>query len=387
MNSFDFKNPTRIFFGDGALKNISSQLKEFNVKSLLLISGKSATKLGIYDDIKDACNANNISFYNNDQVVANPKVELVRELITLGKEKKIDFIIAAGGGSAIDTAKAVSIGIPYDNDVWDFFDGKATPTNAIPIAAVTTIPASGSETSNATIISNGLYKKGFEGDIILPKFAIMDPTYTLGLPAYQTSVGSTDVLSHLLERYFTTTEHTDVTDYLLEGAIKACILNSLRLVSAPKNYNARAEMQLLASLAHNGVLDLGRQTDWASHRIEHELSGQYNITHGEGMAIVLIAYTKYMANKLPKKMAQLANRVFNIDYHDYSEKEMALILSDKLKEFFKKLNLKTQLSELGIGKEHFNDMAMRATNDDENTIGHYMPLHSKEFIEVLELAL
>ena len=387
MINFDFKNASRVIFGKDSVKKLDSLLDEYNAHSLLLVSGKSAARLGIVDEVKKICDNKKITFVHNDEVVANPQVELARKLINVGRENNTDFILAVGGGSPIDTAKAIALGIPYDKDVWDFYDGKATPKAAIPIGAITTIPASGSETSNASILSNGVYKKGVEDEMIIPKFAIMDPSYTLNLPPFQTSAGCADILSHLLERYFTTTEHVDVTDYLLEGAIKACMLNSLRLVENPDDYDARAEMQLLASLAHNGQLELGRVPDWASHRIEHELSGQYNITHGEGMAVVLIAYTKYMADKLPKKMAQLANRVFDIDYNNYTEKEMVLMLSEKLKEFFKKLNLKTNLTEFGIGKEHFKDMAMRATNNDTSTAGHYMPLHAKEFIEVLSLAI
>ncbi|MBO6134248.1 MAG: iron-containing alcohol dehydrogenase [Lachnospiraceae bacterium] len=387
MISFDYKNPTRLIFGKDSIKKVESILKELDVHSVMMVSGKSAARLGILDEIKNACDKNNIHFVHCDQVVANPKIELVRELISLGRKEKTDFIIAVGGGSPIDTAKSIAMGIPYDGDVWDFFEGKATPKSAVSIGAISTIPASGSESSNATIMNNGLYKKGYEDDMLIPKFAILDPSYTLTLPANQTSAGCADIMSHLLERYFTTTENTDVTDYLIVGAMKALIKNSVIVVDDPQNFAARSEIQLLATIAHNGWLDLGRQTDWASHRIEHELSGQYNITHGEGMAVVLIAYIKYMAERLPKKMADLANLLFDIDYNGHSEKEMALLLAEKLKEFFKKLNLKTTLTEFGIGKDHFEEMAMRATNNDTSTFGHYIPLHKKEFIEILEMAL
>ena len=385
MISFDYKNPTRLIFGKDSIKKIDTLLKDYNAKSVMMVSGKSAARLGILDEVKNACEKNNIHFIHCDQVVANPKIELVRELIDLGRKEKTDLIIAVGGGSPIDTAKSIAMGIPYNGDVWDFFEGKATPKEAISIGAISTIPASGSESSNATIINNGLYKKGYEDDILLPKFAILDPSYTLALPSNQTSAGCADIMSHLLERFFTTTENTDVTDYLLIGAMKALIKNSLIVINDPNNFAARSEIQLLATIAHNGWLDLGRQTDWASHRIEHELSGQYNITHGEGMAVILIAYTKYMADRLPKKMAQLANMLFDIEYRD--EKAMVLNLSDELKTFFKKLNLKTTLTEFGIGREHFEEMAMRATNNDTSTFGHYIPLHKKEFIEILEMAL
>ena len=362
MLNFQYKNPARIFFGDGAEKNIYSLLQEYHVTSLLLIySGDFIKELGIWDEVKDSCDKLNIAFSECSRVVPNPKVELARELIDEAKKNSVDFILAVGGGSSMDTAKAVAIGIPYDGDVWDFFDGTAAPECAIPVGAVTTLPASGSETSNCSIISNGLLKLGVENDMIIPKFAIMNPRYTMGLPAYQTSCGCADILSHLLERYFSDVEHTDTTDYMIEGAIKAVMVNAKRLMKNPGNYDARAEVQWLASVAHNGILDTGRLADWGSHRIEHELSAQYGITHGEGMAVVLVAWCKYMANAKPAKLAQLANRVFSVDYHDHTNTEMAYILAERLEQFFQSLNLKTTLTELNITNEHFEEMANRAT--------------------------
>ena len=230
-------------------------------------------------------------------------------------------------------------------------------------------------------------KLGFEDDMIIPKFAIMNPKYTLGLPAYQTSCGCADILSHLLERYFSDVSHTDTTDYMIEGAIKAALVNSLRLMKEPADYNARAEIQWLASIAHNGILDTGRAADWGSHRIEHELSAQYGITHGEGMAVVLVAWCRYMAKIKPYKLAQLANRVFGIDSYHYTEEEMACLLADKLEDFFKSLNLKTTLTEMGIDDTHFEEMAVRATNNDTSPVGHYVSLHVKEFVDILRLAV
>lgn len=387
MINFDFENHARVIFGKDSIKKLENVLKEYNSKSILTVSGKSAGKLGIIDEIKSACNKLNIRFMHCDEVTANPKIKLIRELIVKARENNVDLLLAVGGGSPIDTAKAIALGIPYEGDVWDIFKGKYEPKTSIPIGAITTMAASGSETSPATIVTNGLYKMGYESNLIIPNFAIIDPSYTINLPENQTTAGCADIMSHLLERYFTTTTHVDVTDYLLVGAMKALIKNSLRLMEDPKDFDARSEIQLLASIAHNGSLDLGRQTDWASHRIEHELSGQYNITHGAGMAVVLIAYIKYMANIEPAKMAELANRLFDVSNDGKTDAEMTIILADKLTEFFKKLNLKTTLTEFGIGNEHFNDMAMRATNNGKNKIGHYVPLGAKEFIEVLNLAV
>jgi len=388
MLNFQYRNPARILFGDGSEKEILSLLQEYDVTSLLLVySGDFIKDLGIWDIVNDACKELNINFMECSKVVPNPRIELVRELVSLSKENSVDFILAVGGGSSVDTAKAIALGIPYDADVWDFFMGTAVPEYAIPIGAITTLPASGSETSNCSIISNGLLKIGFEDDMIIPKFAIMNPRYTMGLPAYQTSCGCADILSHLLERYFSPVECTDTTDYIIEGAIQAVMLNAQRLMKNPQDYNARAEIQWLASVAHNGIMDTGRLADWGSHRIEHEISAQYDITHGEGIAVVLIAWCKYVAVIKPDKLAQLANRIFHIDYQNYTKTEMAYALANELELFFKSLNLRTSLSELSIDNTHFEEMANRATHNGTNPVGHYLSLKVKDFVEILKLAL
>ncbi|MEG0365657.1 MAG: iron-containing alcohol dehydrogenase [Coprobacillus sp.] len=388
MLDFEYLNPARIIFGSEPYGKVAQLLKNKKVKSVLLVySGEFVKDLGIYQEIEKICKDNSIKFIANGDVVPNPKVELVRELIGIGRNNNVDFIIAVGGGSSVDTAKATAIGIPYSGDVWDFFEGKATVDTALPIGVITTLPSSGSETSNAAIISNGLYKCGVEDDLIIPDFAVMNPNYTMTLPAYQSACGIADILSHLLERYFTNTKHVDTTDYMIEGAIKALMLNGERVIKNPKDYNARSEVQWLASIAHNNLLDTGRQSDWASHRIEHELSAQYGITHGEGMAIVLLGYIKYIAKNHPTKTAQLANRVFGVDYNNYSENEMTDILGDNLYQFFKMLGLKTTLSELCINEECFEEMALRATNNNKNDVGHYYPLDKDKFIEVLKLSI
>ena len=250
---------------------------------------------------------------------------------------------------------------------------------------IATTASSGSETSNCAILSYGEWKKGFEDDRIIPKFAIMNPRYTINLPVYQTNVGIADVLSHLLERYFSDEKHSDTTDYLIEGAIRALTVNARRLLEDPKDVNARGEIQWLASVAHNNFLDAGRRADWASHRIEHELSAQYNITHGEGMAVVFVAWTKYIADIKPWRLALLASRVYEIDSYDFDEKQRALLLSDKLKSFFQELGLATSLTELRIDEKDFETMAKRATAG--GSVGHYVPLDAEKIVEVLKLAL
>ena len=386
MIAFEYYNPAKIVFGEESEKNLKKLLQSYNVKSLLLVySGDFIKTLGIYSVIEEAVKELGIKFSENGNVVPNPSVQLVRELVEQGKKDNVDFVLAVGGGSSIDTAKAIALGIPYDGDVWDFFEKGVSPEKVLNIGVIATTASSGSETSNAAIISNGEWKLGFEDDRIIPKFAIMNPKFTAGLPRYQTFVGVADVLSHLLERYFSDEKNSDTTDYLIEGAIRALLLNSDRLIENPANVNARAEIQWLASVAHNNFLDAGRSADWGSHRIEHELSAQYNITHGEGMAIVFVAWTKYMADVKPWRLALLANRVFGIDSYDYTERERALKLSERLEGFFKKIGVKTKLSELGIDDKDFDTMAKRATRN--GTVCHYVPLDAKAFTEILKLAI
>jgi alcohol dehydrogenase YqhD (iron-dependent ADH family) len=388
MVNFQYHNPAKIVFGPGTIEKLGSLLKDANATSLLMIySGDFIKDLGIYASVAKTCKELNIDFYENGSVVPNPKARLVRELSELGKDKKVNFVLAVGGGSAIDTAKAVALGIPYTGDVWDFFDKGVLPEKVLPVGVISTIPASGSETSNCAILSNGEWKLGFEDDKIIPQFAIMDPKYTLKLPKYQTACGVADILSHLLERYFSDVPHTDVTDYLIEGAVKALLINGERVIKNPDDLDARSEISWLGSIAHNNLLDTGRIGDWGSHRIEHELSAQYGVTHGEGMAVVLVAWTRFAGAEKPYKLAQLASRIWGIDPYNYTESERADKLSSELERFFRLLGLKTKLGELGIDNKDFNIMADRATDKGTKTVGHYIPLDKAKFVSVLNLAL
>lgn len=246
MVGFSYYNPAKIIFGTDAQTKLKDLLDDLGVTSLLMVySGEFVKELGIFQTVETACSELGIVFYENGDVVPNPSIELVRELTAFGKEKRVDFVLAVGGGSSIDTAKAIALGIPYPGDVWDFFAQGVTPERVLPIGVITTIPASGSETSNAAILSNQKWKLGFEDDRIIPKFAIMNPRYTLGLPKFQTAAGVADILSHLLERYFSDVEHTDVTDALIEGAVRALLKNGRQVVAHPEDLDARSEIQWL----------------------------------------------------------------------------------------------------------------------------------------------
>ena len=349
MIDFEYYNPAKIIFGERSEQKLKSLLAAHGVKSLQLVySGDFIKALGIYDVIKDAVAELGIRFSENGNVVPNPSIDLVRELVKQGKQNQVDFVLAVGGGSSIDTAKAVALGIPYEGDVWDFFERGISSEKVLPIGVIATTASSGSETSNAAILSSGQWKLG-------------------------------------LERYFSDEKNSDTTDYLIEGAIRALLVNADKLIANQQDVNARGEIQWLASVAHGGFLDAGRRADWGSHRIEHELSAQYNITHGEGMAVVTVAWTKYMAKKKPWRLALLASRVFGVDTFNYSETERAYILSEKLTAFFKKLHLATTLAELKIDDRDFDAMAARATRNSK--VGHYVPLDAAAIKDILKLAL
>ena len=397
MIDFEYYNPAKILFGVNSIDSLEAELVANNAHSVLMVySGEFVKELGIYDAVKDITAKLGIGFIENGHVVPNPSVELVRKLIVQGREANVDFILAVGGGSSIDTAKAISIGIPYDGDVWDFFEAGIVPQQVLPIGVIATTASSGSETSNAAIISNGNWKLGFEDNRIIPRFAIMNPVYTLGLPKYQTAVGIADILSHLLERYFSDTTDSDTTDYLIEGAIKALIVNANRIIELYRNntveelqdsreyLDAKAQVQWLATVAHNNFLDAGRRADWASHRVEHELSAEYNITHGEGMAVVLLAWIRYMADEKPWRPALLASRIYGADSYDYSPRQQALILADRFEELFKSLEIATSLEDLNIDDSRFEIMAKRATRN--GAVGHYLPIDEARFIDILKLA-
>lgn len=389
MLNFNYYNRANIYFGKGQESQVGEliDLESHSKNVLVLYSGDYIFDLGIYDTIEKELNKKKITIFKNGEVVPNPEISLIRHLVSLVKENQIDFILAVGGGSVIDTAKAVSFGALYEEDVWDFFIGKAQVEKALPIGVISTVASSGSEMSNATIVSNGEHKLGVETNLIIPKFSILNPEFTLKLPKYHTGVGVSDILTHLLERYFTRVENVNLTDFLLEGAIKSLLISGNQLMAQLDNYNLRAEVMWTAVMAHNNSLELGREPDWASHRIEHEISGQYGITHGEGMAIVFPAWMQYVSQFHPAIFVKYGVRVFNLDPFAYSEEEIIQLSIAKTREFFTNMGMKSRLSEFEIDDTHFIKMANRATKDDTQPVGHLKKLSAEDIVKILKLAL
>lgn len=386
MQNFVFQNATKIIFGKDTEKEIGKETAPFGKKVLLHFGGGSIKQSGLYDTVVTSLKEHNIEIYELGGVKPNPRVSLVREGIAICKEHNVDLILAVGGGSVIDSAKAIAAGVNYDGDVWDFFTGKASVTNCLPIGVVLTIPAAGSETSAGTVITNedGLYKRSTGHETMRPKFAILNPVLTYTLPPYQTACGITDMIAHILERYFTTQKNVELTDRLCEATLKTIIHNAHTVIEQPENYDARAEIMWAGTIAHNDSLSTGRIGDWASHDIEHEISGIYDVAHGAGLAIVFPAWMKYVYRNDLNRFAQFAHRVWDveIDLHDIEKTALAGI--KKTQQFFSSIGMPITLKEANIGPEHIEEMAKKAT--ERWPLGNFVKLHEQDVAQILHLA-
>jgi alcohol dehydrogenase len=388
MRNFNYKNGTEIIFGKETESQIGSLVKNYTNKVLLHFGGGSIKKSGLYDRVMASLKEENIEFFELDGVKPNPRVSLVREGINICRENNIDFILAVGGGSVIDSAKAIAAGANYDGDVWELYLGTPIKHKCLTVATVLTIPAAGSETSSGSVITNedGFYKRSTGHPTLRPVFSILNPELTYTLPKYQTSCGIADMFAHILERYFTNEPNVDLTDRLCEGTMKAIIDNALRLNVDPMDYNARAEIMLSGMVAHNGSLDMGRLGDWASHDIEHELSGIYDIAHGAGLSIIFPAWMKFVYKHDVNRFAQFANRVFNIDINVNNLEETALKGIEALENFFTEIELPTRLSHAKIDDSRIEEMAKKLVAHRDHA-GNFVEIREKEAYEIYKLAL
>ncbi|AYD41351.1 iron-containing alcohol dehydrogenase [Clostridium fermenticellae] len=388
MNNFEFRNPTRIIFGKGTENNIGREIKKYTNRILLCYGGGSIKKSGLYSRVVTSLKENNIEFIELSGIKPNPRLNLVKKGIDLCRQNDINFVMSVGGGSAADTAKAIAVGVPYNGDVWDFYIGKVKVKEALPIAVILTLPATGTESSNSSVITNedGLYKKGLNSELIRPTFSIMNPELTYTLPAYQTSCGISDIMAHTMERYFTNVDHVDLTDRLCEATLKTVINNAKILIKHPKNYDARAEIMWSGTIAHNGLLNTGRIGDWGSHKIEHELSAIYDIAHGAGLSIVFPAWMKYVYKHNVNLFVQFAVRVWDVDLSFSSYENIALEGISRLEQFFKKIGLPTKLSDANIDDNRFEEMANKCTENNTKTVGQFIKLGKEDIINILTLA-
>ncbi|MCK5779992.1 MAG: iron-containing alcohol dehydrogenase, partial [Psychrilyobacter sp.] len=359
---------------------------KYGTKVLLHYGGTSLKKYGLYDKVITSLKAENIEIFELGGVLPNPRISLVREGIEICRKENIDFILVVGGGSAIDSGKAIGAGVKYVGDVWDLFDGKGRVGDTIPLGVVLTIPAAGSESSSGTVITNedGWYKKSFGGNFMRPKFAIMNPEVTYTLPSYQTAAGAVDIMAHVMERYFTNETHVELTDRLSEGVLKTVISNTSKAIDFPEDYNSRAEIMISSTIAHNGLLDMGRQSDWASHVIEHELSGLYDLTHGAGLAIIFPAWMKYVYKSNMDRFIQFAVRVWNVEMNFNDPESTILEGIKKMEEFFTSIDMPTRLSQANINSDRFEEMASKAT--ENGSVGSFMKLSQEDVLNIYKLA-
>jgi alcohol dehydrogenase YqhD (iron-dependent ADH family) len=387
--NFRFLSSTQIIFGRDTENLVGAEVKKYADKVLLHYGGGSVKKTGLYDRVTASLKAAGVEVFELGGVKPNPHLSLVKEGIELCRRHDIPFILAVGGGSAIDSAKAIGVGVPYEGDVWDFYSGKAVPEQTLPVGVILTIAAAGSEASKSSVITNedGWFKRGLNVELIRPKFAIMNPELTFTVPPYQTASGIADIMAHIMERYFTTTPDVELTDRLCEAVLKTIISCAYRVMENPEDYNARAQIMRASTIAHDDSLSTGRTGDWASHQIEHEISGIYDVAHGAGLAIVFPAWMKYVYKHNIPRFAQFAHRVWDVDIKFENLESTALEGIRRLERFFTDIGLPTRLSHLDIGDDRLEEMADKCKMSSDNTVGQFVKLTRDDVLEIYKLAL
>jgi len=391
MNNFDWYAPTHIVFGRGTESEVSSLLKSSKCNRVLLHYGSgSVIRTGLLDKIKSSLDKAGIDYIELGGVVANPRLSLVYEGIELAKSKGVDFILAVGGGSVIDSAKAIAYGAAADFDVWDLYDRKRTPESALPVGVVLTIAAAGSEMSNSSVITNedGGIKRGYSNNMVRPKFAILNPELTMTLPDFQTACGCTDIMMHTMERYFTSAGNMELTDGIAEALLRTVIKNALILVEDPKNYEARAEVMWAGSLSHNGLTGCGNGgDDFATHRIEHEISGMFDVAHGAGLAAIWGSWARYVLDDCLPRFKQFATNVWNIkDSGD--DREVALAGISRTEAFFKRIGMPISLRDFGfeLTDEVINELSEKCERAVGGKVGAAKVLYRDDFKKIYRMA-
>ena len=388
MNSFRFLSPTEIIFGKDSESAVGAETKKYGSKVLLHYGSGHIKKSGLYNRVVDCLNTAGIAFVELGGVQPNPRLALVREGIRLCRENGIDFVLAVGGGSVIDSAKGIALGVKYDGDVWDFYCDKLEAEDALPVGVVLTIPAAGSESSRGTVLTDEERgdKRPYNSDLLRPRFALMNPELTYSLPPYQTACGASDIMAHIMERYFTRVPHVELTDRLCEAVLKTFIHNAPVVLGEPKNYDARAEIMWAGSIAHNDLLGTGRVGDWSSHMIEHELSGINDVAHGAGLAIIFPAWMRYVYKQDVSRFAQFAVRVWNREMDFFDPEKTALAGISATKEFFRSVGLPVSLTEIGITPDHYDRIAGNCRRNNGSALGSFLEMDVADIVEILKIA-
>ncbi len=376
MNNFTYWAPTKYVFGRDAENRVGQLACEFGGKKVLLVyGGGSVVRSGLLERVKSALDLSGIEYMEMGGIRPNPTDDRVYEGIDIVRSNGIDMLIAVGGGSVIDTAKGIACGAPYEGDFWDFYCGKKIVDKALPVGVVLTIPAAGSEGSGNSVITklDGLIKLSLRTEHWLrPRFSVMNPELTFILPPYQTACGIVDMMAHIFERYFTNTPDCEVTDRVAEGVLKSIIADGRKVIDNPVDYQARANVMWAATLAHNGVCGTGRVEDWSSHFIEHELSAVYDVAHGAGLAVVVPAWMRYVAERNVGKVAQFARRVMDVTAID--DHTAALEGIERLRSFYHGIGMPLSFTELGIEQPDIPRLVEKLHEHKGNPIGNYVKL-------------
>ncbi len=392
MNNFTFYAPTYFMFGKDTENNVGELIKRFNgTKVLLHYGGGSVVRSGLLDRIKKSLDQENISYVELGGVKPNPRSGLVYEGIELCKNKNINFVLAIGGGSTIDSSKAIAAGAVYDGDFWDYYKGKPVD-KALPIGTVLTIAAAGSEGSPDSVITNedGMIKRGASGEAYRPKFSILNPELTQTLSPYQTACGITDIIAHLYERYLTNTKDVEVTDRLIESLILTMKHEAPKVIQNPNNYEARANIMWAGMVAHNNICGVGRTQDWSSHDIEHELSALYDCAHGAGLAVTMPAVFTYVLSHDIMRFAQIAVRVWGCQMDFTNPERTAKEGIECLRNFLISIGMPKNFEELGAKKEDIEKLAHTCcygSGTVENKVGGFTPLNQKDIEAIYRLML
>ncbi|WP_288280193.1 iron-containing alcohol dehydrogenase [uncultured Prevotella sp.] len=392
MKDFNYYAPTEVVFGENSEEQVAALVKKYGgTKVLVHYGGKSAERSGLLDKICGLLTEGGIAFKKLGGVVPNPRLSLVHEGIKLCREEGIDFILAVGGGSVIDSSKAIAYGVPYEGEVWDFYLGKDKATKMLPVASVLTIPAAGSEMSEASVITNedGDVKLGYSNNLSRPKFAIMNPKRTFTLPPYQTAAGVTDMMMHTMERYFTKDDDMDLTTDIAEAMLRSMKDAIFAVLKNPEDYRYRAQIMWGGSLMHNGLTGCGVTDDWATHQLEHELSGMFDVTHGAGLAAIWPSWARYVMHENLSRFVRFAVNVMDVP-NDFTDPEgTALKGIEAMERFYHAIGMPINIKEL-IGKditdEEIKEMTRKCSRNYQHTCGQLKVLKAEDMENIYKMA-
>ncbi len=388
MDNFQFYSPTEFIFGKETEAQAGEMVKKYGGKKVLLhYGGKSAANSGLLDKVKEALEDSKIEYVELGGVKPNPRDTLIYRGIDICRKEGVDFILSVGGGSCIDSSKAIALGVPYDGDFWDFYGSGKVVQKALPIGTILTIAAAGSEGSGASVVTkeDGWLKRDVSSDLLRPKFSILNPELTCSLPPYQTACGATDIMAHVFERYFTNTKEVEITDRLCEAVLMTMIKETPRVIADPGNYEARANIMWAGTVAHNDIVGVGRSQDWNSHAIEHELSALYDVAHGAGLAVIMPAWMEFVYKHDIMRFAQAAVRIWGCEMNFINPELTALEGIQCFRSFLSYIGMPINFEELGAREEDIPKLVEKMGIGNGRT-GGFVQLSSNDIIEIYRIA-